>query len=123
MDLDPETREKLMTPGPQVEAPPLSPNLSLAALTRREENKVIDLRRKHAYARCADAMRLFSQCSAKYTVGVVWRCSEFKDIMNECLRRANTIDDMDRARAIFINDKLKTLDEKKNKPRTLIHEN
>ncbi|KAJ1666332.1 hypothetical protein IW140_006401 [Coemansia sp. RSA 1813] len=118
--MDEETKERLMTPGPQVEAPQLTPNIRLAALTRREENKVIELRRKQAYRRCKDAMQLFSECSSKHTIGVVWRCSEVKGIMNECLRRANTVDDMDRARAIFIDKKMKTLDEKKDKPRTLI---
>ncbi|KAJ2861403.1 hypothetical protein GGI22_002460 [Coemansia erecta] len=118
--MDAETKERLMTPGPQVEAPQLMPNIRLASLTRREENKVIDMARKHSYRRCKDAMQLFSDCSSKHTVGVVWRCNELKNIMNECLRRANTVDDMDRARAIFIEEKLKTLDEKKDKPRTLI---
>ncbi|KAJ1880799.1 hypothetical protein LPJ57_002022 [Coemansia sp. RSA 486] len=118
--MDPELKEKLMTPGPPVEAPELSPNLRLASLTRREENKVIDMRRKHSYARCADAMKFFSECSSKYTIGVVWKCKEHKDIMNECLRRANTVDDMDRARSIFVSEKQKELAEKQGKPRTLI---
>ncbi|KAJ1931597.1 hypothetical protein EC988_009735, partial [Linderina pennispora] len=73
-----------------------------------------------SYDRCADAMRFFSECSAKYTIGVVWNCKEHKNIMNECLRRANTVDDMDRARAIFVSKKLAKLDDIKDKPRTLI---
>ncbi|KAJ1855742.1 hypothetical protein LPJ73_002297 [Coemansia sp. RSA 2703] len=118
--MDPVLRERLMTPGPPLEAPELSPSLRLASLTRREENAVIELRRKHSYAQCAEAMKFFSECSAKYTIGVLWNCKEHKAIMNECLRRANTTDSMDRARSIFVHEKQKKLAEKKNKPRTLI---
>ncbi|KAJ1964150.1 hypothetical protein GGI12_001606 [Dipsacomyces acuminosporus] len=118
--MSPEEIEQLKTPGPPVDAPELAPSLRLASLTRREENEVIDLRRKHAYARCAEAMRLFSECSSKYTVGVVWKCKEHKEIMNECLRRANTVEDMDRARSIIVHEKQRHLKEKENKPRTLI---
>ncbi|KAI8321163.1 hypothetical protein GQ54DRAFT_298183 [Martensiomyces pterosporus] len=118
--MDPEEIERLKTPGPPVEAPELSPSLRLASLTRREENTVIDMRRKHAYARCAEAMRLFSECSSKYTIGVVWNCKVQKEIMNECLRRANTVDDMDRARSIYVHEKQLHMKEKENKPRTLI---
>ncbi|KAJ2511012.1 hypothetical protein H4217_007593 [Coemansia sp. RSA 1939] len=118
--MDAETKERLMTPCPPVEAPQLSPTIRLAALTRREENKVVEMRRKHAYRRCKDAMRLFSECSSNHTIAVVWKCSEIKGIMNECLRRANTVDDMDRARAIFIERKTRKLAEGKDKPRTLI---
>lgn len=118
--MDSETKQQLMTPAPPVEAPEMEPNLRQATLTRREENEVIDMRRKHSYQRCAQAMQLFSHCSSQYTVGVVWKCRELKDIMNECLRRANTIDDMDRARAIFLHNKMKDIKEKEGKPRTLI---
>ncbi|KAJ2161735.1 hypothetical protein GGF46_001239 [Coemansia sp. RSA 552] len=119
--MTPEERDQMMTPGPPVEAPVLtSPTLQLSSLTRREENEVIDLRRKHAYARCSDAMRAFSECSTQYTIGVVWKCRDYKNIMNECLRRANTIEDMDRARTVFLHQKQEKLDEIKNKPRTLI---
>ncbi|KAJ2743554.1 hypothetical protein GGI20_003659 [Coemansia sp. BCRC 34301] len=117
--MDAQTKERLMTPGPPADAPKLAPNLQLSSLTRREENEVIDLRRKHAYTRCADAMRHFSECSSQYTIGVVWKCSEHKDIMNECLRRANTVDDMDRARSVIVERRLKAMDEKLSKPRKL----
>ncbi|KAJ2359461.1 hypothetical protein IWW50_002867 [Coemansia erecta] len=118
--MTPEEKEQMMTPGPPVDAPTLTPTLRLASLTRREENAVIDLRRKHSYTRCSDAMRAFSECSTQYTISVVWKCKALKDVMNECLRRANTVEDMDRARTIFLHEKLEKLDEKKDKPRTLI---
>ncbi|KAJ2462324.1 hypothetical protein GGI02_005489 [Coemansia sp. RSA 2322] len=117
--MDAETKERLMTPGPPADAPELVPSLQLSALTRREENEVIDLRRKHAYSRCADAMRFFSECSSQYTIGVVWKCREHKDIMNECLRRANTVDDMDRARSIVVGRRLENMQEKLSNPRKL----
>ncbi|KAJ2007098.1 hypothetical protein H4R26_000991 [Coemansia thaxteri] len=117
--MDAETKERLMTPGPPADAPELVPSLQLSALTRREENEVIDLRRKHAYSRCADAMRFFSECSSQYTIGVVWKCREHKDIMNECLRRANTVDDMDRARSIVVGRRLEIMQEKLSNPRKL----
>ncbi|KAJ1944229.1 hypothetical protein FBU59_002662 [Linderina macrospora] len=118
--MTPEEKERLMTPNPPIEAPSLHPSLQLASLTRREENAVMELKRQHSYNRCADAMRFFSECSAKYTIGVLWNCKEHKEIMNGCLRRANTADGMDRARAIFISEKQAKLDEIKDKPRTLI---
>ncbi|KAJ2324955.1 ATPdependent RNA helicase, partial [Coemansia sp. RSA 2702] len=121
-NLTPEDKERMMTPTPPVETPELSPTLRMASLTRREENTVIELRRNHAYTRCAEAMRTFSECSTEYTVGVVWKCKELKDIMNECLRRANTVEDMDRARTLVLHKKMQRLEEKKNKPRTLIDE-
>ncbi|KAJ1736123.1 hypothetical protein LPJ61_000173 [Coemansia biformis] len=118
--MTPEEKERMMTPAPPVETPELSPSLRLSSLTRREENAVIELRRKHASARCSDALRTFSECSSQYTIGVLWKCKELKDIMNECLRRANSIEDMDRARTVFLYEKQKTLDNKKDEPRTLI---
>ncbi|KAJ2610210.1 hypothetical protein H4S08_003709 [Coemansia sp. RSA 1365] len=118
--MSPEEKEKMMTPLPPVETPQLSPTLQLSSLTRREENAVIELRRKHASARCASALRLFSECSSQYTIGVVWKCREMKEIMNECLRRANTVEDMDRARSIVLSEKLQRLEKTKDKPRTLI---
>ncbi|KAJ1900625.1 hypothetical protein LPJ66_001345 [Kickxella alabastrina] len=118
--MDGTQKEQLMTPGPAVPAPEITPSLRLSSLTRREENSVIELRRKQACQRCAASVGLFSECSAQYTVGVVWKCRALKDIMNECLRRANTVDDMDRARSIFLDEKQKGLAAKKDKPRTLI---
>ncbi|KAJ2012162.1 hypothetical protein GGH91_003407 [Coemansia sp. RSA 2671] len=117
--MDAETKERLMTPGPPVEAPKVAPNLQLSALTRREENEVRDLRRQHAHARCADAMRYFSECSANYTIGVVWKCREHRDIMNECLRRVNTVEEMDRARSIIVDRRQKSIEEKLSQPRKL----
>ncbi|KAJ2780457.1 hypothetical protein H4R18_003439 [Coemansia javaensis] len=118
--MTPEEKERMMTPAPPCETPTLSPTLQLASLTRREENSVIELRRRHASERCRESLRAFSECSAQYTIGVLWNCRELRDIMNECLRRANTIEDMDRARTIFLHQKQQTLDAKKGKPRTLI---
>ncbi|PIA15449.1 hypothetical protein COEREDRAFT_81996 [Coemansia reversa NRRL 1564] len=118
--MSPEEKERMMTPKPPVDTPQLSPTLQLSSLTRREENAVIELRRKHASARCASALRLFSECSSQYTIGVVWKCREMKEIMNECLRRANTVEDMDRARSIVLSEKLQRLEQTKDKPRTLI---
>ncbi|KAJ2077179.1 hypothetical protein H4R24_005280 [Coemansia sp. RSA 988] len=118
--MSPEEKEDMMTPAPPVETPQLSPTLQLSSLTRREENAVIELRRKHASARCASALRSFSECSSQYTIGVIWKCKELKEIMNECLRRANTVEDMDRARTIVLCEKQKQLEKTKDKPRTLI---
>ncbi|KAJ2851927.1 hypothetical protein IWW36_000700 [Coemansia brasiliensis] len=118
--MTPEEKERLMTPAPPPDAPQLSPTLRMATLTQREENAVVELRRKQACERCADAIRVFTECSSQYTVGVVWKCKEVKDIMNECLRRVNTVEDMDRARTIVLHEKLQKLDEIKDKPRTLI---
>ncbi|KAJ2798468.1 hypothetical protein H4R21_003922 [Coemansia helicoidea] len=118
--MTPEDKERMMTPAPPVETPQLSPSLSLSSLTRREENAVIELRRKHAAARCSESLRTFAECSSQYTVSVLWKCRELKDIMNECLRRANTVEDMDRARSAVLFEKQKSLEAKKDKPRTLI---
>ncbi|KAJ2718990.1 hypothetical protein GGI07_005482 [Coemansia sp. Benny D115] len=49
--MDEAERERLMTPTAPIEAPEINPSLSLSSLTRREENSVIDLRRKHSYQR------------------------------------------------------------------------
>ncbi|KAJ1866053.1 hypothetical protein LPJ78_002149 [Coemansia sp. RSA 989] len=114
--MTPEEKERLMTPAPPSDAPQLSPTLRMATLTQREENAVVELRRKQACERCADAIRVFTECSSQYTVGVIWKCKEVKDIMNECLRRVNTVEDMDRARRMVLHEKLQKLDEIKDKP-------
>ncbi|KAJ2699746.1 hypothetical protein H4R19_005515 [Coemansia spiralis] len=118
--MTPEDKERMMTPAPPVDTPELSPSLRLSSLTRREENAVIALRRKHASTRCDEALRTFAECSSQYTVGVLWKCRELKGIMNECLRRANTVEDMDRARTVVLHEKQLLLEAKKDKPRTLI---
>ncbi|KAK1927688.1 hypothetical protein DB88DRAFT_478891 [Papiliotrema laurentii] len=60
----------------------------MQALSRREENEVMDQAKAEATAACQDTIKAFAQCAEGRTFSMGWTCKDHLRAMRSCMREA-----------------------------------
>ncbi|OMH79559.1 hypothetical protein AX774_g7024 [Zancudomyces culisetae] len=82
-----------------------SKQLGHSVLSRRQDQQVRALQVKEMMKLCDEYVKEFVECSRDRTISIVWACKDKKKQMMDCLRKVETLDNLDKVKFRYLENR------------------